>query len=753
MHIRDKVLKYVISILLVGLILQLRAQSRKFTRNFNSGDSALIRSYIDKGTGLASVNNDSALYYSEIGEKAAKEIRNETLLAKAFYLKAKIYYFMSSFSAAQFYQYKSLSLAEKLKDKKLKSKNYNLAGAICFSIGNYAEAIKQYNNRLIISQQEKDTSATLQGYFNISLVYNTKGDYLKAIEINYKALDLAEKTKDTINLMAVFEGLGAAYYQLNETERAIQFLNKAYRFSIIKKEEYEQAGILIDIGNIYQKQAENYRAIYYYDKAIELTTKNGDKRRLSISTSNKAKSLMTVKRYNTALMLFDRALKTNLEINYTKGISDVLANKSECFLEMKKYSEAEKLALQSRDISVKINAPKEEYTCYRLLEKIYEAMNNNEKAYANYKLFISLRDSVDDNAEVKAISGIEYNYEKEKAVREQTFKDAEAAAELKKQKLIRNIVLLVGTLMMFLLVFILTIYAQTQKANRKISEQNKIIEQKSESILDSINYSKSIQQAILTPDEEIKKLLPDSFVLYKPKDIVSGDFYFIESVISNEAPISAVALADCTGHGVPGALMSLMGYNILKQALKQKEINGPGDALDYLNKELHSFLRQNQKEEHVLDGMDIAFCAIDYHKKQIVFSGANNPLWILSKNKNLCDVSGNKIPVSSNNGENYLYEVKAMKQPIGFTENPKPFTQHIISLEKGDILYLFTDGFADQFGGPKGKKYKYKQLSELILNSTYLNLSEQKIILENSFENWKGELEQVDDVSMIGIRM
>ncbi|HWY11467.1 MAG TPA: SpoIIE family protein phosphatase [Bacteroidia bacterium] len=722
-------------------------------QKFTVADTALIRAYIEKGAGFASENNDSALYYAEIGQNAAQQINNEALLARAFFLKAKIYYFIANYSAAQFYQYKSLVVAEKTKDKRLMSKSFNLAGAICFSIGNFEEALKQYNNRLIISAALKDTNAILQAYFNISLVYNAIGEYKKSVEVNYKARDLAEKTKDTINLMAVYEGLGMSYFLLDETKNSLSFLNKAFAFASIKKQEYEQGGILIDMGNVYQRMYDNPRAISYYNKAIEITIKNGDKRRQATAKANKAKSLMELKNYKQALDLCNEAIKINIEINYAKGISDAFANKSECFYEMKNYLEAEKFAIQARDVAIKIKAPKEEYNCYSLLNKIYEAQNNKEKAFLNYKKFINLRDSIDNNGEVKTISGIEFGYEKDKAARAARFAEEENESELKKQKLIGNIIFLAGAFMMLLLVFILIVYAQTQKANRKINEQNKIIEQKSESILNSINYSKNIQQAILTPDEEIKKILPDSFVLYKPKDIVSGDFYFIESVTSNGAPISAVALADCTGHGVPGALMSLMGYNILKQSLKQKEINGPGDALDYLNKELHSFLRQNQKEEHVLDGMDIAFCAIEYQKRQVVFSGANNPLWILSKNKNLCDANGNKIAINSKNEENYLYEVKATKQPIGFTENPKPFTTHVINLEKGDLLYLFTDGFADQFGGPKGKKYKYKQLSELILSSANLNLSEQKTIFENSFENWKGELEQIDDVSIVGIRI
>jgi len=246
--------------------------------------------------------------------------------------------------------------------------------------------------------------------------------------------------------------------------------------------------------------------------------------------------------------------------------------------------------------------------------------------------------------------------------------------------------------------------------------------------------------------------LSEYFILYKPKDIVSGDFYFVEPVQTTRVSLVVFALADCTGHGVPGALMSLMGHSILKECLKAPEVNSPGEGLDYLNKELHSFLRQGQKEEHIMDGMDIAFCSIDLVTGEMIFSGANNPLWIVSKRKNIKDTSGNELHLSAESNGNNLYEIKATKQPIGFNENPKKFLNHQLKLEKGDTLYLFTDGFADQFGGPKGKKYKYKQLTEVILNSANKTMPEQKRDLENSFTTWKGNLEQVDDVSILGIR-
>ncbi len=653
-------------------------------------------------------------------------------------------------------------IAQKIKDETLMAKLYNLAGALAFSKGDYAEALKQYTHRLNINITQKDTSGMLGAYYNISLIYNARSEHRKTIEVSYKAMELAEKTKDTFNLMGLNEGLGMAYHQLDEPEKAISFLNKAYRLSVIKKEAYSQTGLLIDFGNIYQKQGNHSRAIRYYDEAIMLSKRNSDKRRQSIATSNKAMSLTYSKEYANAIIHVEEAIKINEEINYVKGLADAYSVKSECLFFQNKLEEAKKWAERSTEISLKIKARREEYQSYQLLSKIYEAMKDNAKAFYYYKRFVNLRDSIDSKEEIRAVSGIEFGYEKEKIERRKKYEQELAANQLQKQKQIQNIILIAGLIMLGLLFFILRSFVQKQKANIEIRKQHEIIEQKNKDILEGINYSRKIQEAILAPEENIRQLLADAFVLYKPKDIVSGDFYFIEPIFpqSGNEKWVAVALADCTGHGVPGALMSLTGYNILKQSLSETNISGPGQALDFLNTGLHHFLKQNQKEQQIRDGMDISFCAINFEKNLLMFSGANNPLWIISRNGNKKNSEGEALKELAKQGEFTVYEIKANKQPIGFSEKTEKFVNHTIELQKGDMIYLLTDGFADQFGGLNqeerkagGKKFKYKPLRQIITDNANKKMTDQKQALEIAFENWKGELEQVDDVSIIGIKI
>jgi serine phosphatase RsbU (regulator of sigma subunit) len=282
------------------------------------------------------------------------------------------------------------------------------------------------------------------------------------------------------------------------------------------------------------------------------------------------------------------------------------------------------------------------------------------------------------------------------------------------------------------------------KYQKEIEEQKKMVEEKNHEITDSINYAKRIQEAILPPAAFIEQHLPQSFILYKPKDIVAGDFYWMEVIEQNNSKLILIAAADCTGHGVPGALVSVVCSNALNRAVNEFSLHYPGEILTKTRDlVLETFAKS---ESDVKDGMDISLVAIKYHSDELVevtWSGANNPLWYTST----MDTEALEVTIVE------LKEVKAHKQAIGKTENPTPFPNHTLKLKKGESIYLITDGFADQFGGEKGKKFKYKSLSDLLVKTNKLSMSEQKMELDKAFENWKGSLEQVDDVTIIGIRI
>lgn len=265
------------------------------------------------------------------------------------------------------------------------------------------------------------------------------------------------------------------------------------------------------------------------------------------------------------------------------------------------------------------------------------------------------------------------------------------------------------------------------KQKKKAEIQSDLLKEKNKEIVDSITYAKRIQRAILPSLKLFQEKLPESFVLYKPKDIVAGDFYWMEQV-DNKILFAA---ADCTGHGVPGAMVSVLCNNGLNRSVREFLLTEPGQILDKTRElVIEEF---SKSEQEVKDGMDIALCSLEGNTMK--YAGAHNPLWIIRKDAE------------------EIEEIRANKEPIGNFENPTLFTSHTILLEKGDSIYIFTDGFADQFGGEKGKKFKAANFKKLLLSIQDKSMDEQKDMINQAFESWKDDLEQVDDVCVIGVRV
>jgi serine phosphatase RsbU (regulator of sigma subunit) len=363
------------------------------------------------------------------------------------------------------------------------------------------------------------------------------------------------------------------------------------------------------------------------------------------------------------------------------------------------------------------------------------------------------------------------NVEKREKQKETELKDA----EIKSQRTTR-LFLLAGLLAaLVLLFFIFRSYRIKQKANHiitlqkeEVEKQRNIVVHQNREILDSIEYAKRIQATILPPPKVVKKYLEDSFILYIPKDIVAGDFYWMDSVEleNKDSEYILFAACDCTGHGVPGALVSVVCSNALNRAVREYNIIQPSLILDKVSELVVQDFSKDENEE-VQDGMDASLCSLNVKTGKLEWAGANNALWIVASPQPSPKGREQGIPNSNDSisnlesAEKYplrgdlegLIEVKPDKQPIGKSDNKKPFTNHSIQLQKGDTIYMFTDGYADQFGGEKGKKYSKKAFRELVLSIAHLPLQQQREALYKAHLQWRGNKEQVDDICIIGVRV
>jgi PAS domain S-box-containing protein len=282
------------------------------------------------------------------------------------------------------------------------------------------------------------------------------------------------------------------------------------------------------------------------------------------------------------------------------------------------------------------------------------------------------------------------------------------------------------------------------RMEKDIRDKNKIIEEKNKDITDSINYARRIQQAILSDKSEIKRYLPESFVLFKPKDIVSGDFYWF----THRDGTTFIAAADCTGHGVPGAIMSMIANSFLNEVVSEKNILQPDLILNELREKIIKALRQTGETMENRDGLDISLCAIKGYK--LLFAGANNPVWIIRRAEHTSEFD-NENPIK--NDKYKLVELPPCKQPIGTHPRPHPFQLRSLDLAKGDTVYLFSDGYADQFGGPKGKKFMYRNFADLLLSIQENKMEEQKNILDAAIMSWRADIDQVDDILVVGFML
>ena len=696
------------------------------------------------------------------------------------------YEFIGDFEKGLSYGANSLELARKLIFKKGIANAHHNIGNIYDDKDNYPDALKNYFASLKIREEIGDKKGISASYGSIGIVYKEQGDYPKALEYYFKALKLFEELGDKNTIAKTLGNIGIVYRNQEDYLKALEYYFKALK---LEEEGGKKKGIeahLVNIGNVYLSQAElilsdkaevdtpskkvEYlnKALDFYLKALKIDEAVGDRNRIAICLGNIGNVYKDRFDYPQALDCYFKSLQIKKEIGDKKGIAITLGNIGWLYTTTGKFKEAEQYLKRSLAIDDSIGALTQLMGAEGYLSRLYEKTDRHKLALVHYKRAMAIKDTLFSQENKKQLVRKEMNYEfdKKEAITKAENEKQQAIAEEKnrRQKIITWSVAFGLLLVLVFAGFVFRSLKLTGKQkqiieikNTETEHQKKIIEEKNKDITDSIRYAKRIQDALMGEKEHVSVHLPEHFILFIPKDIVSGDFHWgVE-----KKGYWYFAAVDCTGHGVPGAIMSMLGISFLNDIVSSEELLSPAEILDRLRDKVVKELRQKGEAGGSKDGMDISLCRLELPALQENYFRFPSSRRIAECPK--ADEAGREREVrlqwaGANNSLNLirngkLEEIKPDKQPIGYHPEQYHFTNHELQLQKGDCIYIYSDGYADQFGGANGKKFKYKQLEDLIIVNNHLPMKEQKEILKKSFIEWKGSLEQVDDVCIFGVRV
>ncbi|GIV30298.1 MAG: hypothetical protein KatS3mg028_1364 [Bacteroidia bacterium] len=675
-------------------------------------DTAVYNAYMALGNYFQYSNPDTAIYFHTMAEKTAGKIPGaDGALRKGEAIRLKGWDNLIKSDYEQFLLLNELALkiSETLlydknkqiviKAKQLKARSAGNLGVIYHEQGNYAKALEYFFQSLKINEEIGNIKGKATNLGNIGNVYFAQGDYAKALEYYFQALkinnDIGDKRGQAINS----GNIGNVYFSQYNYAEALKYYFLSLKILKEIGNKRSQATNLGNIGNVYFAQGDYAKALEYYFQALKINNDIGDKRGQAINSGNIGNVYLKLKQFNTAEQYLKQAEQYCSELGTIYFFKDISKSLSELYEHKKKFKDA----------------------------------------LDYYKEYTQVKDSLNNEENRKALQTMElkYQYEKEQALKEKEHQK-QLAIQRKEKERQKVISYAIGSGLVLVLIFSLVIFNRlqiTRKQKRIIEEQKQqvelqkqLVEQKNKEITDSITYAKRIQEAILPSESKWQALLPDSFVFYLPKDIVAGDFYWLEETDD----YIFVAAADCTGHGVPGAMVSVVCSNALTKSVLEERIFDTDKILNRTKEIVTEKLSASEK--HIQDGMDVALVRISKkNRQQIQFSGANRPLLIV--------------------GREGMREIKGDKQPVGLDDRSGMFTAKEMELKPGEEIFMYTDGYSDQFGGEKGKKMGNRRFKEILQEIYSLTCQEQKAKISEYFTVWKQSGEQLDDVTVVGIKV
>lgn len=583
----------------------------------------------------------------------------------------------------------------------------------------------------------------------------------KAIKSANKLLVLAEKHDSAEVIDYCYQVLGESFYFQGNYKKSLEYFEKFLENQLKNNNEKGLARAYNNLGIVHRAIEDYGRAIEFYEKSLEINKKNNDKSGLSSSYNNLGVLHEYLNLFAQARDYYKKSLELEIELGDLDGISTSYLNLGGINLKLKKYDLAIEFCTKSIQIAEPNNFNITLEITYDILYKIYKEIGKYENALYYFEKFHDLNDKRINEETNTQLAELELKYNTDKHQQE-----IDLLNKQKRQRLVLIYIFIIAILVFIIqTIFLIRENRRRRRNNQLLKLQNQEILQHKEEIetqrdeieaqrdeiqrqieiaeyhkdqvvkqnkdmTDSIEYAKNIQIALFPDKFTLQKVLNKGFCLFKPKDIVSGDFYWVAQ-IGNK---SIIVVADCTGHGVPGAFMSIIGINFLNEIVFDEHIITPNEILNRLRKKIVKTLVNSNKVDEAKDAIDIAMIVIDRENMKLEYAGAYNHLYFIR--------------------DHMLEVIKADKMPVGISAKAMdPFTNHEIDIQIGDQFYMFTDGFVDQFGGPQKKKFRIGNLRELLLEVHEKPIDDQKQIIFETFINWRGNQSQVDDILLIGIRI
>lgn len=700
-------------------------------------------------------NTENAFLYVDRALILANEINHREKLQNTHYIAGIIYYRNYIYNKSLSHLFISLRIAEELELPEKEARSLFLIGNNYKDIGKYEKALYFYNKTLNVDKKlnaEYEIAAT---YNNIGLVYWKQSSFEEALEYFQKSMEIKEKINDKNGLAGAYTNLGIIYYSLNNNQKALETWEKSLALWEELKDKKGAVEVLNNIGALYSEMGEFEKAIIYLKKSLKLKKEIGEKSGIAMTSGNIGEVYLQLKKYNVALSYLIEAHKLVNEIGDNDGIISANFSLSNYYYEINNTDSALYFCNLALELANKTDNLKYKKDAYELLSAIYENNKDYKSSLEYYKEFFAYADSIYNKNNSDKLADLQAKYESEKKEKEIEILNQNQVlnqAELKRRELFNYIFIISLIFIIIISLIIYNRYRLKKKSNDDLTYRNLIIEQQKEELIsqkellshvndelsyknslitDSIKYAKKIQEAILPSTDCMISNFKENFIVYLPKDIVSGDFYWY----ANKKSKSFFAVVDCTGHGVPGAFMSMIGNTLLNDIINENEAFTPAEILETLNdRVIDSLNKYSTNDTLQSDGMDLTLFSFDKQSKQIQLSSVNQFAFIV-KDGEIQTIEGDITPIGGG---------------VGHKRNSS-FKNHSLD-SSGLHLYISTDGYYDQFGGSENKKFMISKYRNLILENYLKPMDEQKSIFEEKIKNWKGKNKQTDDILIAGFK-